>query len=1091
MASLPLLRLARRRPVPPSLLVVCLAVVGSGCDANEASDDPVRESFPKYAAAVLERGSEISRTQRGFEVIATGDGRIQTKGKVSLPATGADAIRFSMRDGTEIRVRELGLSGEGAIVDRAVSYEVPGGKSYWSASVGGAEEWLLFEAGAVASGKPAAIWEVAGAVPVQRGESIAIYTDRGQRVLTVAAPAAFLADGTDAPVRLSVRGNRIELHVETQGQLALVDPSWSFVASMNAPRRQHLARLLTDGRVIVAGGIEDIIAIPQGASGAVGGPGFQAVTSGVEAYDPVLDEWNVLPSMFFQHVEHAMVTVPGFAPPNGGVMVIGGRDDFGNFLDVAETFTGGNWQLKQPLFERRAAHTATRLMDDRVLVAGGYNDCGGGSGSGVSFAQPGEGALIGSGFCFLCTTEVFDPSANSGSGDWIATGPLQECRALHTETLLDDGSVLVAGGESDFGVIQSAERWSNMANGWAMVSAMNTPRAHHTATKLPDGRVLVAGGTDGPFPFDSAEIYDPVASTWTQVGPMVVARALHTAALMDDGTVLIAGGFGLNGAMPDAEIFDPATGQFSPTVSMNEFRAEHTETVLLDGNVLVTGGDNFFGDPPITNSAEIFEQIGTIGSPCDGPMECLSGFCVDGVCCDSICDQPCEACTDAARGGGGQDNEATKFAAFGAGSKAGGSGGGDGLCGPVFFGEDPAEECLDEDPSTCDSVGVCDGGGACLIYEAETTCQVPTCEGSVISGSGICDGDGTCMVGESFDCAPFGCADGACVTVCVDSGDCSQLSFCGNGQTCFPKNPDGEVAFDPEQCLSGIVADGVCCDAPCDGACEACSVATGAPADGTCTPLSNVGCTDGTACTVNDVCMAGVCVPGVEVVCPATIGCAGGLECNPQSGACDVPVPPKNVGDPCNDGLSCTENEVCTSAGECAGGQIPCTPGECQIGGTCTEAAGCTFDSEPDYTPCTKDTNPCTIEFCLEGECLANSVVDLTPCPGGVCLGGACIPDGSDVPIGSGGAGGGGGSGGSAGGAGPGGDGGGGEGASGGGGGDGGNPAEGGSAPAYELTGGFKCSTAGGAPDSKSSGLAGLALAALGAAATRRRRRRN
>jgi MYXO-CTERM domain-containing protein len=1068
----------RRRPVPASLFVVCLAAMGAGCNPQESSEEPLRDAFPKLAAAVLERGSELARTSRGFEVIVT-DARVPPRARVTLPATGEGAIAFSLAGGAEVTVREVGLSGAGEITDRAVAYDLPRGKSYWSASAGGAEEWLLLEPGAALSNVPAAVWEVAGATPVQRGTQIALHDEGGQRLITVTAPAAFLADGSKAPVRLSVRGTRIELFVETQGQAALVDPAWTYVANMNYPRRAHLARRLTDGRVLVAGGIEDVFAIPQ----AVGGSDFQAVSAGAESYDPFLDEWNLLPSMVDQHIEHAMVTVPGQSPPDGGVMVIGGRNDFGDVLASVESFEGQFWQLRPSLFEARAAHTATRLMDDRVLVAGGYNDCGGGSGSGVAFMPDGPDQLIGSGACFLCGVEVFDPAGNSGTGEWLGAASLSDCRALHTETLLTDGSVLVTGGEGGFGVLASSERWSPAVGTWIPVASMTFQRAHHTATALPDGRVLVTGGVmDFGAPLDTAEIYDPATDQWMPTGLMSSARSHHTASLLTDGTVLVAGGFdGAGFATANAEVFNPATGQFTPTVTMFENRAEHTASVLLDGRVLVTGGDNFFGDPPITSSTEAFSLIGGIGSPCAAAGECQSGFCVDGVCCDSVCDQPCEACTDAARGGG---------VSFGAppGDPSGGSSGGDGLCGPVFYGWDPSDECADMPESTCGNTGWCDGDGACEVWNNETQCQDAGCVDNTLTDVGWCDGFGTCVVPPPVECAPFACALGACTTFCADSGDCSELSFCENAKVCVPKKEDGTKSTNPAECLSGHVADAVCCDTPCDGPCEACSVSTGGAAEGVCTPLSNVGCSDGTACTVNDVCDNGVCVPGTEVLCPGAKGCAGGVACDPTTGQCTLPIPPKKEGDSCDDGLACSAGDVCDAAGDCIGSPVPCTPGECQSSGTCVEGSGCTFENEPNYSPCTADTNPCTIEFCLDGQCLVNSVVDLTACPDGVCLGGNCIPDGAGNPSGSGGSGASGGAGGAAGGSGPGGNG-----TGNGDGGDGGSgadesPAAGGNDGKYALFGGA-CSAAGGGPGG-GTGLAGLALAALGAAGLRRRRRR-
>ena len=199
------------------------------------------------------------------------------------------------------------------------------------------------------------------------------------------------------------------------------------------------------------------------------------------------------------------------------------------------------------------------------------------------------------------------PSRTVQAASFTTNGPLATARFLHTATLLSNGKVLVAGGFTSTGNVQSsAELYDPITGKWSATSDMTTARYQHTATMLPNGKVLVAGGEDsGLNAVASAELYDPATGTWTATGSMATNHFGHTATLLANGTVLVTGGAGTAGtSIPNSEIYNPATGIWTATGNLHVGRYNHTATLLPNGKVLAAGGSAVTG---ITNSAEVYD----------------------------------------------------------------------------------------------------------------------------------------------------------------------------------------------------------------------------------------------------------------------------------------------------------------------------------------------------------------------------------------------------------------------------------------------------------------------------------------------------
>ena len=233
----------------------------------------------------------------------------------------------------------------------------------------------------------------------------------------------------------------------------------------------------------------------------------------------------------------------------------------------------------------RAVHTAVRLGNGKVLIAGGFTR--------------GQESLD--------SAELFDPETRT----FAPTGRMGTARSAHSATLLKDGRVLIAGGFNGT-YLDSAEIYDAETGEFKPIAKMTLARNGHTATLLADGRVLLAGGTGTGWSFLSdAEIFDPKTKTFTKTGSMTAARESHTATLLADGRVLITGGHrDRRQAMTiysSAEIYDPEKGQFTAAGEMAIKRHKHDAVLIGDGRVLIIGGANELDGHGRYRSVEAFD----------------------------------------------------------------------------------------------------------------------------------------------------------------------------------------------------------------------------------------------------------------------------------------------------------------------------------------------------------------------------------------------------------------------------------------------------------------------------------------------------
>ena len=235
------------------------------------------------------------------------------------------------------------------------------------------------------------------------------------------------------------------------------------------------------------------------------------------------------------------------------------------------------------------------------------------------------------------------------------------------------------------------------------------------------------------------------------------------------------------------------------------------------------------------------------------------------------------------------------------------------------------------------------------------------CAGVVCNNGDQCNDDGGCDSGTGACNAATAKADG---TLCDDADSGTGNDICTGGNCAGSDLCAGIVCSDGDQCND-------------DGSCDPQTGACNAPipkADGTL-------CDDADSGTGNDICTGGNCAGSdlcAGIVCSDGDQCNDDGSCDPQTGACNAPIP-KADGTLCDDADSGTGNDICTG-GNCAGSDlcagIVCSDGDqCNDDGSCDPQTGACGAATPkaNGTSC-DDTDQCTIDDqCVSGSCAGDA----------------------------------------------------------------------------------------------------------------------
>lgn len=268
----------------------------------------------------------------------------------------------------------------------------------------------------------------------------------------------------------------------------LYDPAtgtWSPTGSMATRRALHVAQLLPNGKVLVAGGRTCNGPPPLTCNSTF-------TTNTAELYDPATGTWTPTSNM-----NNNRTTTSAVLLPDGRVLVPAG---FPGGQNTAETYHPGTgtWAYTGNLNLNRARQGAMLLPDGTALVAAGA----------IGGPPP-------------ISSETFDPATNT----WTFAGNVAQPRFNYFFTELPNGKVLIAGGAGPGpNASTTSEVYDPATRTWA--SAGTLPNAHGSSSSNGNSTrmVVLTGGPAvcgqncgkvllvGDNPTGAAELYTPSSS---------------------------------------------------------------------------------------------------------------------------------------------------------------------------------------------------------------------------------------------------------------------------------------------------------------------------------------------------------------------------------------------------------------------------------------------------------------------------------------------------------------------------------------------------------------------------------------------------
>lgn len=340
--------------------------------------------------------------------------------------------------------------------------------------------------------------------------------------------------------------------------------------SMHYSRVGHTATLLQDGRVLIVGGVTV--------------NNNPAYCDYAEIYNPKINKFELAGKLNTTREAHTATLLN-----DGNVFITGGQIGLGmNYLNYTEEYYYKTNEIKllDNMLYKRTNHTATLLNDGNVLITGGETLI-------KNKSDPYSNSFP------TKIAEIYDTKINN----FKLIKKMNRARTGHTATLLNNGVVLIIGGDKE----GTAEIYNPQTQNFQLIGKLNSPRYGHSAYLLKNGKVVIIGGNKE----NTVEIFNSEINKFELAGRLIEPKrsGFATVLLNDDSILIIGGTKPLSWGYVDlnsSEIYKPSVQKSYKGPNMRVARSNSTATGLLDGNVLVCGGtDVYFRHK---NSCEVYKK---------------------------------------------------------------------------------------------------------------------------------------------------------------------------------------------------------------------------------------------------------------------------------------------------------------------------------------------------------------------------------------------------------------------------------------------------------------------------------------------------